>query len=87
MVQFIGVREAERLSGLSRQTLKKMRLSGQMTEGLEWVRQNSRCILYNAALLTSFIQHRTDPQAHQRAVDNYLASLPSNQKMRSQRAA
>jgi hypothetical protein len=86
MVRFVRIREAEQLSGLSRETLKKMRLSGQLTEGLEWVRHNKRLVLYNAELLASFIQHRNDPHAVQRARDNYLASLLSNQKVRNRRA-
>ena len=86
MVRFVRVREAEHISGLGRETLKKMRLSGQLIEELEWVRQNKRLVLYNAELLASFIQHRNDPEAVQRGRDNYLASLLSNQKVRNRRA-
>lgn len=88
VVQFVGKREAERLTGLSHETLKKLRLRGELTEGIEWVRQNSRCILYNAPLLIDFLQNRKDPAAHQRAVTAYLATLPSNQpKARGRRAS
>jgi len=86
MVRFVRIREAEQLTGLSRETLKKMRLSGQLTEGLEWVRHNKRLVLYNTELLASFIQHRNDPEAVQRVRHNYLRSLLSNQKVRNRRA-
>lgn len=88
VTRFVNKREAERLTGLSHETLKKLRLSGELTEGIEWVRQNSRSILYNAYLLTDFFQNRNDPAAHQRAIANYLASLPENQpKSRGRRAS
>lgn len=85
---FVGKREAERLTGLSHETLKKLRLTGKLTENVEWVRQNSRSVLYNAPLLLSFLQNRHAPSAHQRAIEAYLASLPSNQpKTRGRRSA
>lgn len=86
-VQFVGKRDAERLTGLSHETLKKYRFDGKLTEGIHFVRQNQRLVLYNAALLADWIQNRADPQAHQRAIDNYLISLPSNQPVRRRRAA
>ena len=76
---FVGKREAEKLTGLSHETLKKLRLSGKLTEGADWVRQSSRSILYNAPLLLDFLQNRHDQAAHQRAIENYFHSLPSGQ--------
>ena len=85
---FVGKREAERISGLSHETLKKMRLNGDLRENIEWVRQNPRCVLYNALLLSSFIQNRNQPDQHAIAVEKYLASLPHNQpKTRGRKAA
>jgi hypothetical protein len=85
---FVGKREAEQLTGLSHETLKKLRLNGKLMEGADWVRQSSRSVLYNAPLLLDFIQNRCDQTAHQRAIENYLASLPSNQsKVRGRKAS
>jgi hypothetical protein len=88
VTRFVRKREAAQLTGLSEETLKKLRLNGELKEGIEWVRQNSRCVLYNAPLLIDFIQNRNDPAAHQRAITAYLASLPSNQpKTRGRKAS
>lgn len=45
MITFVRKREAENIAGLSGETLKKHRLRGDLREGIEWVRQNSRCVL------------------------------------------
>lgn len=88
MATFVKKREAERITGLSDETLKKYRFKGDLREGIEWVRQNSRCVLYNAPLLVSFIQNRNQPEQHAIAVEKYLASLPHNQpKTRGRKAA
>lgn len=88
MVIFVRKQEAENIAGLSGETLKKYRLRGDLREGIEWVRQNSRCVLYNAPLLVSFIQNRNQPEQHAIAVEGYLASLPHNQpKTRGRKAA
>lgn len=88
MTTFVRKREAEHITGLSHETLKKLRLQGDLREGIEWVRQNSRCVLYNAPLLVSFIQFRHEPEQHAIAVEQYLMSLPQNQpKTRGRKAA
>lgn len=79
VTQFLGKREAERLTGLSHETLKKYRLNGILTEGIHWIRINPRVVRYNAMLLLDFLQNRNDRNAHQRAIGNYQASLLSNQ--------
>lgn len=78
MTQFLKKREAERLTGLSHETLKKYRQKGLLIEGIHWIRVNSRVIRYNSALLLDFLQNRSDGAAHQRAIDIYQASLLSN---------
>ncbi|PMB13052.1 hypothetical protein CI592_01390 [Fischerella thermalis CCMEE 5328] len=37
---------------------------------------------YNLELLTDWLINQQDPNAHQRAIDHYLKSLPSNQGRR-----
>lgn len=78
---FVGPKVATERTGLSRSTLKRYRLSGKLTEGIHWIRLNSRNTKYNLTLLLDWIQNQISaPNAHQKAVDNYLATLPSNQK-------
>jgi hypothetical protein len=84
--RLIGKKEAVRLSGQSDSTLKNLRLNGNLTEGVEWVRQNSRSVLYNAQLLLSFFQNRNDSAAHQRNIAAYFASL-NQPKARGRRAS
>jgi hypothetical protein len=67
-------------TGISRSVLKRLRLSGVLQEGVHWVRVGSRAIKFNKFLLIDWLVNERDPAAHQRAIDNFLASLPSNQK-------
>jgi hypothetical protein len=50
-----------------------------LREGIHWIRQSSRHTLYNVPLLRDFIANRANPEAHERAIAAYLASLPSSQ--------
>lgn len=85
--QFCNKHRLAELTGLSPETFKKYRLSGKWHEGIHWQRINSRCILYNLSLILDWVANRANPDAHQRAIDHYLASLPSNQpKKRGRRA-
>jgi hypothetical protein len=70
--------EASRIVGRSASTLRDWLLSGKLVEGIHWVRFGPRCVRYNAELLRDFVAIQPNPNVHRRAVDNYLASLPSN---------
>lgn len=75
-------------TGLSTSTFKRYRLTGTWIEGIHWQRVNSRLVVYNLALILDWIANRSNPQAHEWAVENYLRSLPSNQpKKRGRRAS
>ena len=80
-INFINKRDAEKLTGFSCETLKKWRLSGKLIEGIHWIRvgTSDRVVRYNSALLIDFLQNHQEPYVHQRAIEFYLASLPSNQ--------
>ena len=83
---FVGPKVATERTGLSRSTLKRYRLQGKLIEGIHWIRLNSRTTKYNLTLLLDWIQNQmTAPGAHQRAIDNYLATLPSNQRANHRR--
>lgn len=66
-------------SGLSRSTIKNLIRRGQWREGIHFTRFSSRKNLFNETLITDWIANRHDPNAHQRAIDNFVAGLPSNQ--------
>lgn len=76
--QFAGKRAASEITGLSEHTLKAKRLQGFLNEGIHWVRCGNK-VLYNIPLLQDWLHNSNDPVAHYRAIDLYLASLPSNQ--------
>ncbi|NJN75632.1 MAG: hypothetical protein HC796_04690 [Synechococcaceae cyanobacterium RL_1_2] len=71
--------------GLSASTLKRLRLSGQWIENIHWVRVGSRKIVYNHDLVMDWLVNQHDPNSHQKAIENYLTSLPSNKPKKSGR--
>ena len=79
--QFIDKNVAAELTGLSSDTLKRYRQKGKLQKDIHWVSINSRVVRYNKTLLIDWIQnHQSNPKAHSKAIENYLASLPSSQK-------
>ncbi|MGB3655679.1 MAG: hypothetical protein WBA41_31330 [Rivularia sp. (in: cyanobacteria)] len=79
--QFIDKNVAAKLTGLSGDTLKRYRQKGKLQKDIHWVSVNSRVVRYNKTLLIDWIQnHQSNPKAHSKAIENYLASLPSSQK-------
>ncbi|ABA22845.1 excisionase family protein [Anabaena sp. FACHB-709] len=79
MNYFVSKRQLSEQIGLSSETFKRYRLKGIWEEGIHWQKINSRTTLYNITLILDWIANRDNPQAHQRAIDIYLQSLPSNQ--------
>ena len=71
--------------GLSANTLKVWRngsskIKASLIEGVHWVRSGERSVLYNIPLLEDWLTNRkSNPEAHQRAIDAHRQSLPSNQ--------
>jgi hypothetical protein len=81
--QFVTKQVASQLTGLSGDTLKRYRLQGKLQKDIHWITLNSRVVRYNLTLVLDWVQnHISNPQAHLRAIDNYLASLPSSQPKR-----
>ena len=87
-IKFITKRQAEELTGFSCETLKKWRLSGKLIEGVHWIRvgNTQRVVRYNQSLLIDFLQNQQNPLAHERAIEAYLASLPSHKPRKRSRA-
>ncbi|MDZ8055202.1 MAG: excisionase family protein [Aulosira sp. ZfuVER01] len=79
-IQFCSKRILSQTTGLSNSTFKKYRLSGVWLEGIHWQRLNSRSVLYNLPLILDWVANHKAPAVHQKAIENYLRSLPSNQK-------
>lgn len=85
--QLVNKHKAAAILGVSPETLKKYRLQEGSTliEGLHYHIWNSRVVRYNAVLIADWGLNRNNPEAHQRTIDAYLASLPSNQRKRGRR--
>ena len=79
VTQFVTKKRLSEAVKLSPSSFKKYRFSGIWKEGVHWKRINSRLVLYNLPLILDWIANIDDKQAHLRAVDNYQASLLSNQ--------
>jgi hypothetical protein len=69
-------------------TLDRWRVDPNSTllEGLHWQHDGGE-VVYHAELLKDWYRHRGNPSAHQRTIDSFIASLPSNQPRRSKRKA
>jgi hypothetical protein len=69
-------------------TLDRWRVSPGSTliNDIHWQNDGDE-IVYHAELLKDWYRHRSDPIAHQRAIDYFLASLPSNQPKKHGRKA
>ena len=76
---WLNKHDAADLLGISTHTLKTYRKK-HWTVQIHFQYLNSRTIRYHESLLRDWIANRFYPAAHQRAIEFYLASLPSNQK-------
>ncbi len=87
--RLVDKHEASGILGISPETLKKYRLQEGSTliEGIHYHVWNSRVIRYNALLLADWGLHRNNPDAHQQAIEAYLAALPCNQPKKRGRKA
>lgn len=64
-------------------TLKHWRIGNRdikpkLIEGVHWFRPGTRSILYNISLIEDWLANLQDPKAHEKAIEAYRASLPSN---------
>ncbi len=72
------------LFSISRSTLKKWRLGLNQTpaclqEGIHWIRLDGGDVRFNVSLMEDFYSNKINPGAHEKAIENYLRSLPSSQ--------
>lgn len=76
---WVNKNTAAKILGISVHTLKVYRQK-HWTLGVHFQYLNSRTIPYHEGLLRDWIVNIYDPQTHQRAIENCLASLLSNQQ-------
>ena len=60
--------------------------SSTLIEGVHWQHDGGE-VVYHAELLQDWYRNRGNPVAHQRTIDHFLATLPSNQSKRGRRKA
>ena len=81
---WVNPKGAAKILGISTHTLKLFR-KRHWTLGIHFQYLNSRTIRYHEGLLRDWVANISDPQAHQSAIEVYLASLLSNQKKKRNR--
>jgi hypothetical protein len=84
MNQFLTSKQTCEQFSISRSTLKKWRIglgpiSPILIEGAHWYRIDGKDCRFNSQLIEDFLLNQNNPTAHQRAIENYLRSLPSSQ--------
>jgi hypothetical protein len=75
---FCNHKKALEILAVSESTLKRLRKTGALIEGTHYVRMGDRVLKYNRALLEDWLANQGNPQAHDRAIAAYFASLPSS---------
>ena len=81
---WINKHSASALLDISVHTLKSYRIL-YWQSGIHYQYLNSRTIRYNRELIIDWMANISYPEAHQRAIQAYLASLPSNQTKKRDR--
>ncbi|MDX2244567.1 MAG: hypothetical protein NW224_28155 [Leptolyngbyaceae cyanobacterium bins.302] len=76
----VRVRRIAEVTGLSPETIRRYRYRGLLKENLHWITINPRLVLYVEPLVVDWFLNQNDQIAHQRAIENYLSKLPSNQR-------
>ena len=77
---FAATRIAMEATGLSFDKLRQLRQDGTFAERIYWVRvPKSTHILWNVPMVIDWLVNGSESPAHQRAIENFIASLPSSQ--------
>jgi Putative excisionase (DUF1233) len=64
---------------LCTRTFSRLRASKTWEEGIHFFRISKSLILYNLPLIEDWIANSQHPEHHEKAIENFLASLPSSQ--------
>jgi hypothetical protein len=77
---FSPSRDTTTATGLSFEKLKQLRQDGVLQERIYWVKvPGSTHVLWNVPLVIDWLVNGPDSPVHQKAVEHFLASLPSSQ--------
>jgi predicted site-specific integrase-resolvase len=75
---FCTPRQALEILGISLSTLKRLRRNKQLVQDVHYVYLSDRAIRYNSELVRDWMANRSNPKAHEQAIADYFANLPSN---------
>ncbi|MEG3439968.1 hypothetical protein V0288_22765 [Pannus brasiliensis CCIBt3594] len=75
---FIKRKELTNTISISQSKIKELMRTGQWIEGIHFTRYSKRMNLFNVQLIRDWLVNHHDPLSHQRAIENFLATLPSN---------
>jgi hypothetical protein len=64
---------------LCTRTFSRLRASKTWEEGIHFFKISKCLIRYNLPLIEDWIANRQHPEHHEKAIENFLASLPSSQ--------
>lgn len=73
--------DAFRIFGVSHSYLEKRRYSGELIEGVHYIKLSHRLIRYNKSMIWDWLRTQNDPVAHKRTIQHFQAALPSNQPL------
>ena len=79
----IPASKAKELLGTPENTLREYRYSGELIQGIHYIKLGYRGVKYNQAMVTDWLVNRHSPEAHSRAIEYFQSLLPSNQKLPS----
>lgn len=65
--------------GVSISSIARWRKAGTLEEGVHYFKPGPTSILYNVELIYDWLANKHQPELHERAIENFLASLPSSQ--------
>jgi 2-phosphoglycerate kinase len=70
---FMKTKEAAKLIGKSPSTLKAWRNQSKcLIEGVHYIKENARSVLYNVQLLLDFMVNIDDPETHNKRIQKFL---------------
>ncbi len=75
MQEFLKAKPLAQTLGVGVSTLKQWRKDDRLIEGVRFVRYSYNLLLYNVAMMINYIATRSDPQLHERQIQDYLKQL------------
>lgn len=77
-MNLVTARKLASTIGVSTSTIARWRKAKRLEQGVHYFQLNPTTILYNVALIEDWIANQHQPHIHENAIQNFLASLPSN---------